>query len=194
MKTEELKEMSIRKKMMSTKWGIENYQRMILPLIDALCEDYNKITQKEHYVLTQILCEGKTLAECGIPFDLTKQRIRQIFSKAIIEVIDNLEQMHTSFANTEELMKENSYLKNENDFLKQREEARMNSERPLLPLDKHIFDLGFSTRTYNCLSAFGIKTLRELVNLSRPDLLGMRNFGKKSLAEIEDFLNKNKIL
>ena len=47
----------------------------------------------------------------------------------------------------------------------------------------------FSVRTYNCLRNLNILTLRQLCQYSRKELLRSSNFGRKSLAEIEDVLS-----
>ncbi|HHH53697.1 MAG TPA: DNA-directed RNA polymerase subunit alpha [Bacteroidetes bacterium] len=53
-------------------------------------------------------------------------------------------------------------------------------------------DLDLSVRAFNCLKASKVDTLGDLVQLERHELLKFRNFGKKSLVEIEELLeNKN---
>jgi len=47
-------------------------------------------------------------------------------------------------------------------------------------------DLDLSVRAYNCLKAADIKTLGDLVSYEIADLLKFRNFGKKSLSELEE--------
>ncbi|HMQ07109.1 MAG TPA: DNA-directed RNA polymerase subunit alpha [Saprospiraceae bacterium] len=49
-------------------------------------------------------------------------------------------------------------------------------------------DLDLSVRAYNCLKAAKINTLGELVKFETHELLKFRNFGKKSLVEIEELL------
>lgn len=49
-------------------------------------------------------------------------------------------------------------------------------------------DLDLSVRAYNCLKAAEIRTLADLVSYDIADLLKFRNFGKKSLVEIEELL------
>ncbi|MDX2189490.1 MAG: DNA-directed RNA polymerase subunit alpha [Bacteroidota bacterium] len=46
-------------------------------------------------------------------------------------------------------------------------------------------DLDLSVRAYNCLKAADIKTLGDLASLDVSDMMKFRNFGKKSLAELE---------
>lgn len=50
-------------------------------------------------------------------------------------------------------------------------------------LETPIEDVDFSVRTFNCLKKESINTLGELVRKSPEDLLGIRNFGKRSLEE-----------
>ncbi len=49
-------------------------------------------------------------------------------------------------------------------------------------------DLDLSVRAYNCLKAAKINSLAELVRYDMHELLKFRNFGKKSLVEIEELL------
>ncbi len=57
-------------------------------------------------------------------------------------------------------------------------------------LDKSIEELELSVRSYNCLEAAGIKTIRDLVVKSEGDMLKYRNFGRKSLTEIKNILRE----
>lgn len=49
-------------------------------------------------------------------------------------------------------------------------------------------DMDLSVRAYNCLKAAKINTLSELVQYDTNELLKFRNFGRKSLVEIEDLI------
>lgn len=55
-------------------------------------------------------------------------------------------------------------------------------------LDKQIEDLDLSVRSYNCLKRAGIHSVRQLVEFSENDLLNIRNFGVKSIEEVQDKL------
>jgi DNA-directed RNA polymerase subunit alpha len=55
-------------------------------------------------------------------------------------------------------------------------------------LKTKLVDMDLSVRALNCLKAADVDTLGELVIYNRNDLLKFRNFGKKSLNEIEDLL------
>jgi DNA-directed RNA polymerase subunit alpha len=51
-------------------------------------------------------------------------------------------------------------------------------------------DMDLSVRAFNCLKAAKINSLEELVQFNTNDLLKFRNFGKKSLVEIEALLHE----
>lgn len=59
--------------------------------------------------------------------------------------------------------------------------------RKLLKTPLH--DLDLSVRAYNCLKAADVKTLGDLVQLEISDMMKFRNFGKKSLAELEQLVS-----
>jgi DNA-directed RNA polymerase subunit alpha len=59
-------------------------------------------------------------------------------------------------------------------------------------LNTKLVDLDLSVRALNCLKAADVETLGELVSFNKADLLKFRNFGKKSLTELEELVrNKN---
>lgn len=55
-------------------------------------------------------------------------------------------------------------------------------------LNTQLSELDLSVRAYNCLKAADIKTLGDLVKFQIADLLKFRNFGKKSLSELEELV------
>jgi len=55
-------------------------------------------------------------------------------------------------------------------------------------LKTKLVDLDLSVRALNCLKAAEVESLGELVKYNKNDLLKFRNFGKKSLTELEDLL------
>ena len=55
-------------------------------------------------------------------------------------------------------------------------------------LDKSVEELELSVRSYNCLKNASIRTIRELVQKTEPEMLRTKNFGRKSLNEIKEIL------
>ena len=58
-------------------------------------------------------------------------------------------------------------------------------------LNQKLQDMDLSVRALNCLKAAEVETLGELVKYHRSDLLKFRNFGKKSLTELDELLERN---
>jgi DNA-directed RNA polymerase subunit alpha len=59
-------------------------------------------------------------------------------------------------------------------------------------LKTRLVDMDLSVRALNCLKAADVETLAELVSFNKNDLLKFRNFGKKSLTELEELvISKN---
>ncbi len=55
-------------------------------------------------------------------------------------------------------------------------------------LKTKLVDMDLSVRALNCLKAADVETLGDLVQFNKNDLLKFRNFGKKSLTELEDLV------
>ena len=55
-------------------------------------------------------------------------------------------------------------------------------------LKQKLVDMDLSVRALNCLKSAEVETLGELVVYNKTDLLKFRNFGKKSLSELEELL------
>ncbi len=58
-------------------------------------------------------------------------------------------------------------------------------------LKTKLTDMNLSVRALNCLKAAEVETLGDLVKYQKNDLLKFRNFGKKSLTELDDLLEQH---
>jgi DNA-directed RNA polymerase subunit alpha len=63
----------------------------------------------------------------------------------------------------------------------------------------HLFDvpideLNLSMRTYNCLKRSGVTKVGQVLRMDRKDLLGLRNFGQKSLVELYEALSTRDLI
>ncbi len=57
-------------------------------------------------------------------------------------------------------------------------------------LDMSTAEIGLSVRTTNCLEEKGIFTVNDLLHCTREDLLGISNFGEKTLEEVYKALER----
>jgi len=55
-------------------------------------------------------------------------------------------------------------------------------------LKSKLTEMNLSVRALNCLKAADVETVGDLVSFNKNDLLKFRNFGKKSLTELEELL------
>jgi len=53
--------------------------------------------------------------------------------------------------------------------------------------------LELGVRSYNCLKREGIETVGDLVNKSEQELMCIPNFGRKSIEEVRERLEKNNL-
>lgn len=60
-------------------------------------------------------------------------------------------------------------------------------------LKTKLVDMDLSVRALNCLKAADVETLADLVSLNKHDLLKFRNFGKKSLTELEELIKSKNL-
>ncbi|MBK6966809.1 MAG: DNA-directed RNA polymerase subunit alpha [Bacteroidales bacterium] len=60
-------------------------------------------------------------------------------------------------------------------------------------LKTKLVDMDLSVRALNCLKAADVETLGELVSYNKNDLLKFRNFGKKSLTELEELVKSKNL-
>ncbi len=56
-------------------------------------------------------------------------------------------------------------------------------------LKTKLIDMDLSVRALNCLKAAEVDTLGDLVSFNKNDLMKFRNFGKKSLTELEELVD-----
>jgi DNA-directed RNA polymerase subunit alpha len=60
-------------------------------------------------------------------------------------------------------------------------------------LKTKLVDMDLSVRALNCLKAADVETLGDLVSFNKNDLLKFRNFGKKSLTELEELVHSKNL-
>lgn len=79
-------------------------------------------------------------------------------------------------------------------FEKQKAEEDNQVDEEMLRMRKllktSLSELDLSVRAYNCLKSADVKTLGDLVKLEISDMMKFRNFGKKSLTELEQLVSE----
>ena len=172
-------------------------------IIEASGDDVLK--EREKTILTMLL-EGKDVEFVAEEYGLTRSRIMQIVSHAVrkLATVKTFSELRREY---KQLVFDNANFQNVIEALQNRIKKleRINnidtapvSEYDYLLGDKGgtftalmntpVYDLEISVRSLNCLKGADVDTLYDLVKCNKTDLMKFRNFGKKSLTELEDLL------
>ena len=181
----------------------EDVRNMITALYQANLAPYLK--PREYRLLTAFLKEGNSsLHDLSEEYCLTPERCRQIIRKACNKFCRNVTEISGDLRANSDLKAENSSLKEAIKVLKKEYDSYRieHDDKPvtdvILPpkiLSYRFFDSGLSVRCKNCLRSADIDTVGDLLTNyeSVGDLLDFRNFGRKTLSELIDFLDDHHI-
>lgn len=173
-------------------------------IIEACGNDVLK--ERERTILTMLL-EGKDVVDVAEDYGLTRSRIMQIASHAVRKL--------ATVKTFSELRKECKKLVFENknfpivvqSFQNRIKELERLKDIEAVPVSEYdyllgdkggtftalintkIIDFDITVRSLNCLKAADIETLGDLIRYNKTDLLKFRNFGKKSMTELDDLLD-----
>lgn len=154
------------------------------------------ITARETEIVIRII-QGDDMEEIGNYYGLTRERIRQIFYKALRRSVDmksileRLPQAEKDSAELEYLRKKSK--QDDERIIELEEKLNLSPSQRQEAADRELMmtrlvDCNLSVRALNCLKAADIETIGDLVQLKKETLLQFRNFGKKTLRELDDFL------
>ena len=83
------------------------------------------------------------------------------------------------------------FMFNDSNAIKAVNEEEMNEALEIKGiLTKSIDEMELSVRSHNCLQAAGIRTIGELVSKEEGEMLKFKNFGRKSLTELQEKLGE----
>lgn len=159
--------------------------------IPKMLASIGTITDREADIMCQVI-DGREIMLIALDYGLTKTRVLQIFLKGckkaaelkdIKSELDELKRLRVEVAELKTVIKNLSKDEQNNNHGQIDDSFRNKVHRRLV-------DCGLSTRTLGCLVGAGIYTVADLCKWNKLDLLHIRNFGKKSLAELDDFLEE----
>ena len=163
------------------------------------------LKEREKTILTMLL-EGKDVADVAEDYGLSRSRIMQIANHSVRKL--------ATVKSYSDLRKENKQLAFENknfpivvqSFQNRIKELERMNDMESVPVSEYdyllgdkggtftalmnekVIDYNITVRSLNCLKSADIETLGDLVKCSKADLMRCRNFGKKSLREIDELL------
>jgi len=157
------------------------------------------LAEKEADILQKRFRDKMTLKEISIFYGVSQSRIRQREVKALqkLRYYKNVNLL-IAVPKTELIKEQEKYQRLERDFSVLEQDYKELVAKIELMTDKRternetataeetpIEYLDLSMRSHNALSRAGIKTLRDITNLSMRDLLQIQNLGKTSVSNIE---------
>lgn len=156
----------------------------------------SQLTEREQKVIELYYFDDMTLEEAGKVFSVTRDRIRQILSKAVRKL------RHPSRSNIlsvginewnrqQEAIKEQARIEKETmeqafreKLDKKIEEIKNCDDLASSFLGTDIRELELSVRSYNCLKRASYHTIRNILKADLDDLMRIRNLGRKSMGEV----------
>lgn len=134
--------------------------------------------------------DGNNLTDISNKHNLTRERTRQILEKGIRR-LERVETYVSLLEKNRRYSSEKRDLEFRITFLEKLIKKQLPSTDLTRFLSQKLIDMDLSVRALNCLRNAEVYTIGDLVQYNKKDLLRFRNFGKKSLNELEDFLKEH---
>jgi DNA-directed RNA polymerase alpha subunit len=130
--------------------------------------------------------KGKTLREISAMIGLSFERIRQIEARALWLLKDKEKKQ----AFIKRFLEEISYIKNRYPQIDDTNRGEVYDQIDKVLYDTPVWDIELTVRSASALKNQNLRTLGEVVQKTRREMLDIHNFGKKSLIELEGELAK----
>ena len=181
---------------------------LLVNIFLSICEAAGNdvLVPREKDILRKVL-EGTSIESLSDEYGITRTRVVQVMSHAVRKL--------ATVKSYSDLRREYKHLKDDNanfpivvqafqNRIKELERVNNITSAPVSEYDyllgdkaghftammnTKVIDLKISVRSLNCLKGADIETLGDLVKSNKTDLLKFRNFGKKSLMELDDLLD-----
>lgn len=141
--------------------------------------------------IMQAFFNGDRISNIAYEFGLSRERVRQIVIKAIRKFNYAIEELA-------DLKQENNSLKEEIKNVKmqlimqegEKEEEELSEDVPPSVFSIRLVNCNLPVRVLNVTKAADIDTIGDLVQYSKFEMVKFRNFGKKSLMQLDEFIHE----
>ena len=139
--------------------------------------------------IMQAFFNGDRISNIAYEFGLSRERVRQIVIKAIRKFNYSIEELA-------DLKQENNSLKEEIKNVKMQlimqegEKEELSEDVPPSVFSIRLVNCNLPVRVLNVTKAADIDTIGDLVQYSKFEMVKFRNFGKKSLMQLDDFIHE----
>ena len=135
----------------------------------------HSLTERERRVLDFRYKNGLTFEEIGKHFCVTRERVRQIYARALRKLCNPQRLNYLKYGVSGVIARQTESA---------REAALASLPKTDKPEDITLEELELSVRSYNCLKRAGKCTLRDVSEMTFGELCHVRYIGKKSVNEI----------
>ena len=135
----------------------------------------HSLTERERRVLDFRYKDGLTFEEIGKRFCVTRERIRQIYIRALIKLRNPGRLNYLKYGISGVIARKTESA---------REAALASLPKHENPEDIPLEELDLSVRSYNCLKRAGVNTLADIAALTQNELSHVRSLGLKSYKEV----------
>jgi DNA-binding CsgD family transcriptional regulator len=176
---------------------LEDRDETLKVYIPGFYSALNTLTEREVDILQKRYIEGMTLRTIALAYGLTSERIRQIKARAIRKLRHPSRKILFQAVPMVEVQKQKvQYQKlcQEYEFLAEVLNSANNLDVGRVTvevLDIPLSELNLSVRSYNCLRRASKNTLKDITDMTEPELKRIRNLGNKSADEIIDCLKRH---
>lgn len=182
--------------------GTSIYAMEFYLAIPAMLVELEILTERECTIMQRVI-SGTDIGRIAQDFGLTRSRIMHIFYRGcrrakclstINEKIDELELLKeevTELRQTVRVLIQE--VKQQQSLQDMTEEERIQhireTDEMLKVFNTRLIDCDLSVRALNCLRSAELETVGDLARVKKSDLIRFRNFGRKSINELDDFLS-----
>lgn len=167
-------------------WVHSGVKQLNRNAIYAILASYKTLLNDVEIGIIHALMEDGGIAAVAETYNIKPARVVQILHRAI-KKIHGARPYDSLIDEIAALKRLNSELRQKLEYCGQKADD-IDHLTPILMKD--LRDTSLSVRAINCCKTGDVENIADLVSLKREDLLRLRNFGKKSLREIEDLLDK----
>ena len=173
----------------ANRFGKERATKIIFAKL--LSEELGFISGRHSDVFREIIVNDKPILEVVQMFKLTSSRVMQLFEQAITGIAFRLDSINKRMEKALQIDSEFEILKKK---LKQYEDKEQERQAIVIPVELqktlsiNLEDVALPKRVFNILYAYEIRTIEDLVRISKNDFRKFRNAGKHSADELEAFL------
>lgn len=140
--------------------------------------------------IMQAFFNGDRISDIADNFELSRERVRQIVIKAIRKFNYAIEEFVDLKLENNSLKEEIKNVKMQFIMQEGKKEEEQPEDVPTSLFSIRLVNCNLPVRVLNVTKAADIDTIGDLVQYSKLDMIKFRNFGKKSLMQLDDFIHE----